>query len=262
MEELSLRVILLIVGVFLIIGIYLWDKRKHVDDRLLKRFKSRQSPAKRRRRDKSAVAAPSLSVNDASSDDILMSDPVGADQFPEDFSLPMDEVDGLDEADNQLSFTARNAFQEFEAGADLPTRIIQLNLLAKDHQISGNMIMDVAADLNLQHGEFNIFHRIDQPTGKAVFSMANAVEPGNFDLTQMENFSTPGLTLFARLPAPVDSMKVFEEMLQVCQRVSFIVGAEMQDASHCTLTTQSIEHEREQVRQYQRQLDMAMQNYN
>ena len=42
MDSLTLRIILLALGVFFIVGIYLWDKRNHVDARLFNRRKSRK----------------------------------------------------------------------------------------------------------------------------------------------------------------------------------------------------------------------------
>jgi len=64
------------------------------------------------------------------------------------------------------------------------------------------------------------------------------------------------------LPAPVDSMSVFNDMLDFAQRIAFIVGAELQDASRCVLTQQSIEHEREQIRLYEAKLNRAMHDLN
>jgi len=261
MEDISVRILLLVAGVIIIAAIYLWDKRKTLT--VHKARRSRHKKTDKRRQHDSAVFDKEAAEQSVDDFDVLMSEPVGGDEFPAEFSMSIqsdqDSVMGLDK--NDLSFPARHAFQEFEAGADLPTKILQLSLLSKGNPISGQMIVDLAAELNLQFGEFNIYHFIDQPTGKPIFSMANAVEPGSFNIAQMESFSTPGLTLFARLPAPIESSRVLEDMLKTGQRIAFIVGAELQDASHCALTAQSTDHLREQIKQYQHQLDRAMQSY-
>ena len=262
MDSTELRIILLILGIAFVAGIYFWDKRKHVDSRFFKR----QSVRKKPRHDHSVFDAAeeeveaeitevpdkiSLKVEtDAQTQTV-------ADQPQKTFSFSTEEKMANDE---DLSFSSRSAFEEFEAGADLPTKIIQVNLIARNSEISGQMILDLASEFDMQLGEFNIFHRMDRKTGKSIFSMANIVEPGTFDPDNMQHFKTPGLTLFSQLPAPVDCLTVYSEMMNVAKRISYIVGAEMQDQSHSVMTSQSIEHERDRIVEYKQQLNRAMQS--
>lgn len=255
MDSNSLRLVLLILGVVLVAGIYLWDRRKHVDSRLFRK----QSVRRNRQHDTSVFD------NGEGTDD----DPV-PDATPDSAEMPILQAAEADtfqltsdpsaEISDDLSFSATSAFQEFEAGADLPTKILQVNLVARSTEISGQMILDLAAELDMQLGEFNIFHRMDPKTGKSIFSMANIVEPGSFDADNMQNFKTPGLTLFSQLPAPVDCLTVYSEMMNVAKRISYIVGAEMRDASHSAMTSQSIEHEREAIVEYKHKLHLALQS--
>jgi cell division protein ZipA len=268
-----LRLVLFILGVAFVAGIYFWDKRKHVDSRLAHKQVSRKA----RRHDSTVfdqaeyrdpVLEPQIeseSQSEVSSKPLhettLELEPEAvettvpvSDELS--FSAQIDDVP----VDDSLSFSSTDAFQEFEAGADLPTKILQVNLVMRNGEISGQMILDLALELDLQLGEFNIFHRMDKRTGKSVFSMANIVEPGSFDKTNMDAFRTPGLTLFSQLPAPIDCLKVYSEMINVAKRISYIVGAEIQDSTHSVMTSQSIEHEREAVIQYKHQLQLAMQS--
>jgi len=260
MDSTELRIILLILGIAFVAGIYFWDKRKHVDARLFKK----QSVRKKPRHDHSVFeeTEAKAAITEASEQ---VSFPAGTDEPIETvkdepqktFSFSADEKLAADEAP---SFSSRSAFEEFEAGADLPTKIIQVNLIARNSEISGQMILDLAAEFNMQLGEFSIFHRFDSKTGKSVFSMANIVEPGTFDPDKMQNFTTPGLTLFSQLPAPIDCLTVYSEMMNVAKRISYIVGAEMQDQSHSVMTSQSIEHGRDRIVEYKQQLQRAMQS--
>lgn len=263
MDSNVLRLILLILGIVLVAGIYLWDRRKHVDSRFFKR----QSVRRNRQHDTSLFDneeqpdADSVSEYDENYEGEIVS-PVRT-RSSEDVSFSVNNEQTLDPVSNQmddLSFSARDAFQEFEAGAKLPTKILQVNIVARNNDISGQMILDLASELDMQLGEFNIFHRMDPKTGKSVFSMANIVEPGSFDPDDMQNFKTPGLTIFSQLPAPVDCVKVFSEMMNVAKRISYIVGAEMQDSTHSVMTSQSIEHERDELVQYKQKLQLAMQS--
>lgn len=266
MDSNLLRLILLILGIALVAGIYLWDRRKHVDSR----FFTRQSVRRSRRHDTSLFDTQDSPVdepgevnsddNDYSGDEVLT--PVQAGETERfSFSVNEESMSGLDKDHlDDLSFSAKNAFQEFEAGAKLPTKILQVNIVTRNNDISGQMILDLASELDMQLGEFNIFHRMDPKTGKSVFSMANIVEPGSFDADKMQDFKTPGLTIFSQLPAPVDCLTVFSEMMNVAKRISYIVGAEMQDSSHSAMTSQSIEHERDALVEYKHQLQLAMQS--
>ena len=295
MDADTLRLVLFILGVAFVAGIYFWDKRKHVDSRLARKQVSRKSnhhdssvfdQVAYRESDTQKSAAP-----DPQSE--LQPDPQSGPQSalapePESKPLAKSEIQSTYESevetepvssepvaaelsfsardeelaveDDALSFSSTDAFQEFEAGADLPTKILQINLVMRNGEISGQMILDLAAELNLELGEFNIFHRMDKKTNKSIFSMANIVEPGSFDKAAMESFKTPGLTLFSQLPAPVDCVKVYTDMVDVAKRIRYIVGAEMQDSSHSVMTAQSIEHEREAVVQYRHKLQLAMQS--
>ncbi len=267
MDADTLRLVLFILGAAFVAAIYFWDKGKHVDSRLARKQASRRA----NRHDSSVFdqvkhrdpvsetdlqPEPEIETENEAGQDI---EPVPLSPVSDElsFSAKTDEV-AID--DESLSFSSTDAFQEFEAGADLPTKILQINLIMKNGEISGQMILDLAAELNLELGEFNIFHRMDKKTNKSIFSMANIVEPGSFDKANMDSFKTPGLTLFSQLPAPVDCVKVYSEMVDVAKRIRYIVGAELQDSSHSVMTAQSIEHEREAIVQYKHKLQLAMQS--
>jgi len=284
-----LRLVLFILGVAFVAGIYFWDKRKHVDSRLARKQVSRKA----NRHDSSVFdqvehrepviadriepelepepeldREPELDPEPATqaepeiqfqNETVHDHEPVSIDPPASELSFSAQPKD-VDIEDDSLSFTSTDAFQEFEAGADLPTKILQINLVMRNGEISGQMILDLAAELNLELGEFNIFHRMDKKTNKSIFSMANIVEPGSFDKATMDSFKTPGLTLFSQLPAPIDCVKVYADMVDVAKRIRYIVGAELQDSSHSVMTAQSIEHEREAVVQYKHKLQLAMQS--
>lgn len=287
MDSNILRLVLFILGVAFVAGIYFWDKRKHVDSRLARKQVSRKAkrhdssvfdqvehrdPDIEKRIEPEPELEPEVELEpepeiepepepDVQFHDepVLDMEAASAEPVANELSFSAQSED-LAAEDDSLSFSSTDAFQEFEAGADLPTKILQINLVMRNGEISGQMILDLATELNLELGEFNIFHRMDKKTNKSIFSMANIVEPGSFDRATMESFKTPGLTLFSQLPAPVDCVKVYSDMVDVAKRIRYIVGAELQDSSHSVMTAQSIEHEREAVVQYRHKLQLAMQS--
>jgi cell division protein ZipA len=96
----------------------------------------------------------------------------------------------------------------------------------------------------------DIFHRYDNPeeASDPIFSVASAVEPGTFDLSQMETMVTPGIMLFFKLSTPNQSIAAFELMLRIARQLAQRLDGELRDDRRRLLTIQSIENYRERVR--------------
>jgi cell division protein ZipA len=107
----------------------------------------------------------------------------------------------------------------------------------------------------LRYGDMNIFHYHagEDGEGPVLFSMANMVKPGNFDLHSFETFSTVGLSFFLALPsASGEHMRAFELMLSTIQKMASALPGELKDEQRSVLTKQTIEHYRERVRDFSR----------
>ena len=93
-----------------------------------------------------------------------------------------------------------------------------------------------------------IFHRlvIGKVVDGPVFSMANMVKPGNFDMSRLDETRTPGVTLFMTLPGPLPALDAWEMLLPTAQRL-----AELLDAQ--ALGRQRIAHLRDELRAWDRE---------
>ena len=142
----------------------------------------------------------------------------------------------------------------------LPGMILQIHVAASKGAFSGEQILRVARDVELEHGDMNIFHRYDanSPGSRVVFSMASMVEPGVFPLDKMENFSTPGLVLFGQLPGPKDGLAAFSDMLFTAERLAALLEGELRDETHSVFSKQTIEHTRERILEHRRQVQLAL----
>ncbi len=141
----------------------------------------------------------------------------------------------------------------------VPFKIVQINVVSRKLPFSGGRIEAACRDVELMPGDMNIYHRYDR-TGKkprVMFSMANLVKPGQFPINQMAAFSTPGLSLFAQLPGPRDSLAIFSDMLFTAERLAAMLDGDLQDETHSALTRQTIEHTREQILEHRRQIQLA-----
>ena len=107
--------------------------------------------------------------------------------------------------------------------------------------------------LELEYGERKIFSKRtdDAEGGSILFNVASMLQPGTFDLNNMGNFATVGVTLFLALPSPISSFEAFEEMLQTAQDLVRSIDGELRDDKRNMMTGQTIEHYRQRVRDFE-----------
>lgn len=135
--------------------------------------------------------------------------------------------------------------------------VIVINVMARPNDdISGNDLLRALLSVGLRFGDMNIFHRHEQLTGKGavLFSAVNVVEPGTFDLNHMEDFKTPGICMFLRLPGPKRSLHAFEQLVESARKIGNMLGADLKDEHHSVLTPQTIEHYRQRVLEFERKM--------
>jgi cell division protein ZipA len=96
-----------------------------------------------------------------------------------------------------------------------------------------------------------IFHAYS-PGGRPIFSIANIVEPGSFDLEIIDRFSTPGLALFLRLPGPAGGFAAFDAMLEIARLLAGKLSGDIRDERRNVLTTQAIQQLREHILTFNR----------
>lgn len=175
---------------------------------------------------------------------------------------PDDDLDQeMPKEQMSISFLSREAPKEKpeEIDPDLPTKIIQLNVVPHDELFYGDDIQSVAHEVGLEPGDMNVFHHFgdDPEKMQPVYSMASMVEPGTFPLDDMDGFSTPGVTLFTQLPGSKDGISIFSDMLHAAEQLANLLNGELRDNTHSALTKQTIGHMREDIQEYHRQLQLA-----
>ena len=169
-----------------------------------------------------------------------------------------DEAVGADSTEQSGSSTGadakpKTAVKPQQNSASDVTEVLVLNVTAKKGRlIMGERLLSLMEGLDLQFDERKIFSRRSiEAEGDALFSVANMLQPGTFDLNTMENFATVGVTLFLPLPAPTSSFEAFEEMLQTAQDLVRSIDGELRDDQRNMMTGQTIEHYRQRVRDFE-----------
>lgn len=136
-----------------------------------------------------------------------------------------------------------------------PEEVLVINVMAaQGERLHGDMLLDTVLEQGMRFGDMNIFHHHEKPNGSGalLYSMANMVVPGTFDLDTMRDFSTPGVSLFLALPSQADSSKAFEAMLQTARAIAANLGSELKDENRSVMTAQTIEHYRSRIKEFER----------
>ncbi|MCU7807194.1 MAG: cell division protein ZipA [Candidatus Thiodiazotropha sp. (ex Semelilucina semeliformis)] len=145
-----------------------------------------------------------------------------------------------------------------ESPVDVPDLILQINIRAKKTPFDGVAIEKAMQETGMQLSELAIYQRLTSDgSNKVLYGLASMVEPGVFPLKSMQEFSTPGLTLFTQLPGPGDGLMIFSDMLYTAERLSAMLQGDLQDDTHSALTKQTIEHLRERIMEHKRQIQLA-----
>ncbi len=162
----------------------------------------------------------------------------------------------LDDADDEAYA------QEEEARSQEPpsySEVLVINVMARPGtELLGDDLLPVLMSNGLKFGEMSIFHRHtdkigSRKNGPVVFSVANALNPGTFDLNQISEFATLGVCFFMTLPNVVNNMMAFEQMLATARKVQAALDAELKDDNRSVMTAQTVEHYRQRIRDFELQ---------
>lgn len=136
-----------------------------------------------------------------------------------------------------------------------PELIFSLYIVSNPEQpYAGEVLVEKLLELGMRHGDMNIFHRHSQSTGRGPiqFSLANAYDPGTFDLDNLKSLETKGLAVFMALPGPKAPMKAYEMMASTCRSIVEDLGGHIIDSSKAHYSKQIEAHHKEQIQEFER----------
>lgn len=133
-----------------------------------------------------------------------------------------------------------------------------INLMGRPgHDLQGATLLSSLMALGFKFGEMDIFHRHEDPNGKGevLFSMINMVKPGTFNPYRMEQFTTPGVSLFMQLPLRSNAAFAFEDMLQAADQLASDLDAMLTDMDRSPLSDETVARYRHELAAYEASRD-------
>jgi cell division protein ZipA len=134
-------------------------------------------------------------------------------------------------------------------------RIVTLFVVARDGgHFNGADLIVAAEKAGLEFGDMGIYHRLVDGKRELgpIFSVANMLKPGNFDLGRLDALRTPGVSFFMTLPAPLPALDAWDAMLPTAQRLAELLDGQVLDEERNALGRQRIAHIRDQLRGWDR----------
>lgn len=124
---------------------------------------------------------------------------------------------------------------------------------------NGQDLLQCLLESGLRFGEMDIFHRHESMsgTGAKLFSMANALHPGVFDLDHMEQVSTRAVCFFMSLPGPSQPKQAFDLMLSAARKLASDLDGEVKDDTRSVLTAQTVDLYRQKISNFERKAKLA-----
>ncbi|KZN52640.1 cell division protein ZipA [Pseudoalteromonas luteoviolacea] len=140
-----------------------------------------------------------------------------------------------------------------EQSAPEPQDFIILHIqMPEGLTMAGSKLLPSVLSLGFKYSEEGFFNRHLESSGNGpvLFRLVNMYNPGTFDIDNMEQFSTAGVSLFMTLPCEGDSMAAFNMLHGAAKKLSDEFGAQVLDSHREPLTVDTIRTYVEKVREF------------
>lgn len=248
-----LRVILIIAGVIIILLIYFWERLRRDDVGEIGWQESRIETL-----DKVIMQDTNYSMSNEvdtstknSSQAVGENNQIHSKKLEQEIPIPIKSKDRCKCEDEN---------DYWQAGP--PQLVLQLNISAKSEAFSGVKILKALEEAGFKANERGIFNYHSKDEADILFSIVSMVKPGTIPVQELDEFKTPGLTLFSDLSGFENGIALFSMMLFKAKTIAAELGGELQDDSRSRLTNQTIEHIHSQIIEYQRQIQLAFRRCN
>jgi len=118
--------------------------------------------------------------------------------------------------------------------------------------MQGSSLLPLLLTLGFKYSDEGFFnrHQDSSGTGPVLFRLVNMFNPGTFDIDNMEQFSTAGISLFMTLPCEGDNLPAFNMLHSAAKKIADEFGAEIFDHKRELLTVPTVRQYVEKVREF------------
>lgn len=246
----DLRLILVIIGCFIVLGVYLWEIFK-------KKQKTRKTDLLNAANEISDLSiTPNTEFSDkeynkAISDLTELSTQLKNNTEASEEFISTKDTDEENSKEQFISSNDEKISNDFETKEN----ILSLYITAKTNtRFNGLAIKKILTDIGMVYGDMNIFHYYEKDIKgkneryKPVFSVANMYEPGTF-LDEIEKLHTQGIVAFMYDIDSTNSYKIFESIFFVnVEHIAKYLDGEISTSDHKLLNSTSLKSIREKLR--------------
>lgn len=118
----------------------------------------------------------------------------------------------------------------------------------------GQALLHLFDACDFRFGNEGIFHRYEEADGRGPiqFSVSQTFEPGVFDPALIDQQSFAALTFFMSLPGASRPLEAYLAMSEMARVFETQLDAELLDSSRSVFTRQTVEHDRQQIMDFER----------
>jgi len=127
-------------------------------------------------------------------------------------------------------------------------KVYSIHVMSNHSGFIGSDLLRCMLQYGLRFGEMNIFHRHETPSGRGeiLFSMAQAVEPGTFNIDEMDRSLIAGVTFFMSLPG-YKSLIAYDLLVDTARRLANELDGELLDSRTQVISVEQLELWRQEV---------------
>ena len=164
----------------------------------------------------------------------------------------IDELDELEAPEMVETFDEQQSAEK-EPQAPVASDFIIVHIqMPEGLNMEGSKLLPAVNTLGFKYSEEGFFNRHLDPAGHGpvLFRLVNMYNPGTFDIDNMEQFSTAGVSLFMTLPCDGDGLAAFNMLHSAAKKLADEFGATILDSQREEMTVDSVRNYVEKVRSF------------
>lgn len=127
--------------------------------------------------------------------------------------------------------------------------LIQVSVVAGPGRFfHGPDLKQALLEADLLFGDMDIFHRYDRSLSQTLFSVASLVEPGTFPVDDMDDFECPGIVLFFQTARVANPLEIYDDLVNTSRELAHRLKGIQWDESRQPLSESKIAHMRNLLR--------------